>query len=64
MIEEYEIRVTRAWVGVKGGQVIKVPKRRAEFLVRGGFAELVEKANKAAPKKRGRPPNPKGATPK
>ena len=46
MIELYEIRVTRSWPGVINGQIVKVPKQRADRLVMGGFAELVKKANR------------------
>ena len=44
MITNYEIRVIRSWLGVTKGQVLKVDEKRAHHLVRGGFAELVEKA--------------------
>jgi len=50
MITEYEIRVIRSWQGVKNGQLLKVNEQRAHHLVRGGFAELVQKADAAAAK--------------
>lgn len=44
MITDYEIRVIRPWSpGVKKGQILKVNARRKVQLVRGGFAESVEK---------------------
>ena len=50
MITEYEIRVIRPWrPGMKKGDVLKVGARQKVQYVRGGFAELVEKAQQEAP---------------
>ena len=64
MIENYEVRVRRPWVGVKRGQVIKVNNRRRQQLIKMGMVVAVEPeapAQKVAPvKKRATKPAAKG----
>lgn len=50
MITEYEVRVVRPWgPGIKKGDIINVSARRKVQLVRGRFAEVVEKPAEEKP---------------